>query len=353
MAKYIRKKSHKVGLPPGSLQVSSDKTRKVKIDLINYSPDFVHEKTIKSPYECKPDNFTNSIAWVNVDGVHDINLIKEFGEYFNLHPLLLEDLSTPGQRPKFDDYDDYIFLVLNMLQYEEKKGEVKTEQVSFILGKNYVLTFQEDPQDIFNPNRERLKGGKGKTRKSGPDYLMYSLIDTVVDNYFIILEKMSDKIEELEAKIIADPGPAWLNEIYQLKRELISLRKSIWPLREVVSKLERDENKLVSPATRVFFKDVYDHTIQVIDTIETFRDILSGILDIYLSGTSNKMNSVMKVLTVISTIFIPLTFIAGIYGMNFRHMPELNWEYGYYYVLAGCLMVALIMMVFFKKKKWL
>ncbi|HEY8402187.1 MAG TPA: magnesium/cobalt transporter CorA [Cytophagaceae bacterium] len=353
MAKYIKKKSHKVGLPPGTLKTVSDKTRKVKLEVINYNQDFLHEKTVNNPYDCRPDNFVNSIAWINIDGIHDVKLIQEIGEYYNLHPLLMEDISSPGQRPKLDDYDDYIFTVLNMLQYDEKKREVKAEQISFVLGENYVLSFQEDPTDIFNPNRERIRGGKGKTRKSGPDYLMYSLIDTIVDNYYIILEKIGDQIEELENKIITNPGPNWLKDIYSLKRELIGLRKTVWPLRELISKLERDEHKFIKPETQVFYKDVYDHTIQVIDTIESFRDILSGLLDVYLSQTSNKMNSIMKILTVISTIFIPLTFITGIYGMNFHNMPELRWENGYYMVLALCGFIFVAMIVFFKTKKWL
>jgi len=295
----------------------------------------------------------SSVMWLNIDGVHLPEIIEQVGKSFGLHPLVAEDIASTGQRPKMEDFDDYIFVVLRMLRFDGEENETKTEQMSIILGNNFVISFQEREGDVFDHIRERLRNNKGRIRKLGADYLAYSLIDAIVDNYFIILEKLGEAIEEIEDKLVTNPSSDTLQTIHDLKREMIFLRKSVWPLREVINRLERSESPLINKSTYVYMRDVYDHTIQVIDAVETFRDLLSGMLDIYLSSISNRMNEVMKVLTVIATIFIPLTFVAGIYGMNFKYMPELDQAWSYPTVLLLMLVVALLMVVYFRRKKWI
>jgi len=354
MSRFIKKRSKKVGLPPGTLvHIGEKKTEKVRISLIDYDEANFEEKEIKTVEECFPFKDKTTITWINIDGVHDIKIIEKIGKHFDLHPLILEDIVNTGQRPKIEDFEDYIFIVLKMLYYNEKKDEIQTEQVSLILGSNFVISFQEREGDVFNPIRERIRSGKGRIRKMGADYLTYALIDTIVDSYFIILEKLEEKIESMEEELVTNPTPETLQAIHHLKREMIFLRKSVWPLREVVSLLERGESVLIHESTRIYLRDVYDHTIQVIDTIETSRDMLSGMLDIYLASISNRMNQVMKVLTIIATLFIPLTFIVGIYGMNFGYMPELESPWGYPVVLLVMAGIGILMLVYFKRKKWL
>lgn len=354
MLQTLKTKVRKAGLAPGTLTPDSpSKSETTEISLINYDATVLEEKQLSEIEECLPYQNKSGVTWINIDGLKRIDVIEKFGKYFNLHPLLLEDIAYGDQRPKIDDYDDHLFIIVKMLDYDDKKKEIKSEQVSFVLGENYVLSFQEIEGDVFDPNRERLRGNKGKSRKLGPDYLIYSLIDTIVDNYFFILEKIGERLEEMEIKLITDPSPSLLHSIYKLKREIIYLRKSVWPLREVISRLERDETPLIKDQTKIFIRDVYDHTIQVIDSIESYRDILGGMLDIYLSSISNKMNSVIKVLTMISTIFIPLTFIVGVYGMNFEYFPELKYKYSYFAVWGVMLGIALAMLFYFRKKKWL
>jgi magnesium transporter len=340
-------RSEKIGLPPGTLvQLGKKITEKVKITMIDYDQKKFNETIIKE----KLLKSRKGVTWINIDGIHDIDVIKKIGEIFGLHPLTQEDISSTGQRPKFEEFEDYIFIVLKMLSYDKS---IKSEQVSLVVGKNYVVSFQEKEGDVFEPIRERIRKDKGKIRRLGADYLAYSLVDAVVDNYFSILESFGEKIEDMEEELINDPNSSTLHKIHKLKRQTIMLRKSVWPLREVINSMNRLESSKVSKITKVYLKDVYDHTIQVIDTVETYRDVISGMMDIYLSSVSNKMNEVMKVLTIIATIFIPLTFIAGIYGMNFRYMPELDWRYGYFAVLAIMITVAISMVIYFKKKRWL
>jgi magnesium transporter len=264
-----------------------------------------------------------------------------------------EDILNTTQRPKFDDYGDYLYAVVKMLRWDAEREEAEIEQVSLVLGKNFVFSFQEREGDVFDPIRHRIRNAKGRIRKMSADYLAYCLIDAIVDGYFVILEHLGDRIEAVEANLVSNPTPQTLREIHALKRESLLLRRSIWPLREVVSGLERTESQLVADATHVYLRDVYDHSVQVIDTMETFRDMLTGMLDTYLSSLSNRMNEVMKVLTIIATIFIPLTFIAGIYGMNFRHMPELQWRWGYAAALVAMAIVAVGMLLHFRRRKWL
>ena len=293
------------------------------------------------------------VTWLDIDGVHQAEILEAVGAQVNLHPLVIEDIHNTYQRPKVEDYEEYLYIVLKMISWDEDSKEILGEQVSLILGQNYVLSFKEDPGDIFDPIRQRLREGKGRIRKMGADYLAYALLDQVVDHYFLVLENLGEQIEDLEEELVTNPDASTLQTIHHLKRELIFLRKSVWPLREAISSLERGESPLFQSETLVYLRDVYDHTIQVIDTIETFRDMVSGMLDIYLSSISNRMNEVMKVLTIIATIFIPLTFIAGVYGMNFVNMPELQWPGGYFMVWGVMIVIFIGMLIFFKRKKWL
>jgi len=341
-------------LPPGSLiHVGEKKAEKIRITVIDYGEQSYQIKETETVEECFPFKETPTVTWINVDGVHDAEVIGRIGQCFGIHSLILEDIMTTAQRPKIEDMGDYIYIVVRMLNYHAKRREVQSEQVSLILGPNFVISFQEAGGDVFDPVRERIRTGKGRVRKMGPDYLAYSLIDAVVDNYFLILESLGERVESLEEELITNPRRETLHAIHVLKREMIYLRKSVWPLREVISALERAESDLIKETTGIFFRDVYDHSIQVIDTVETYRDMLSGMLDMYLSSVSNRMNEVMKVLTIIATIFIPLTFVAGIYGMNFRFMPELEWRWGYFVILALMLGIGVLMIFFFRRKKWL
>ena len=312
----------------------------------------MEEKEAKDVEECFPFRDKPTVTWINIDGVDRVDVIEKLGKHFNLHPLALEDIVNTGQRPKMEDFLDYILLVLKMLYHDEKEGEFKAEQISLILGPNWVISFQENAGDVFDPIRERIRSDKGRIRKMGADYLVYALMDAIVDNYFIILEKIGENIEEIEDNLVTNPAPETLQALHNLKRQMIFLRKSVWPLREVISRLERWESQLVNKSTDIYLRDLYDHTIQVIDAIETFRDMLSGMLDIYLSSVSNRMNEVMKVLTIIATIFIPLTFVAGLYGMNFKFMPELEWPWGYPFVLLVMFAIGILMVIYFRKKKW-
>lgn len=353
MPRFIKKRSEKAGLPPGSLvHIGEKRIEEVRITVIDYDQAQFQEEQVKNIEECFPFKDTPTVTWINIDGLHQIEIIEKIGRHFGLHPLVLEDIVNTGQRPKMENFDDYIFVVLKMLYYD-KEGEVKSEQVSLILGSNFVISFQEEQGDVFDLIRERIKEAKGRIRKMGADYLAYTLMDTIVDNYFIILERFGEEVEDMEEELLSKPTTKTLQEIHRLKREIIFLRKSVWPLREVVSGLERSESPLIKESTAIFLRDVYDHTIHVIDTIEIFRDMISGMFDVYLSSISNRMNEVMKVLTIIATIFIPLTFIAGIYGMNFEYMPELNWHGGYFTVLFVMASIGLGMVIYFKKKNWI
>jgi len=350
----VKKKSKKVGLPPGSMvHIGNKRDEKVKITIVNYSEAKFQEKEVKSVEECFPYKDKSTITWINIDGVHEVKIIEEIGKHFNLHPLILEDIVDTDQRPKIKDFGDYIFIILKMLYCDKKSNTIRVEQVSLILGKNYIISFQEREGDVFSFIRERIRNNIGRIRKSGADYLAYSLIDAIVDNYFTIIERLDEEIENLEDKVIIQPNPSNVQAIHKLKRDLIFLRKSVWPLREVISFLEKGESPLVLKSTNIYLRDVYGHTIQVMDTVETLRDVISGILDIYLSSINTRMNEIMKMLTIIATIFIPLTFITGIYGMNFQYMPEVKWFWGYPAVLLGMSIIGIVMVIYFKRKKWM
>nr|WP_321497908.1 magnesium/cobalt transporter CorA [uncultured Methanolobus sp.] len=355
MRKLFYKSSKKIGLSPGSLiHVGEDRTEIPKITIIDYDKDNYQERVVENVEECFPFKDYPTVTWINVDGIHQVDIIEKLGTHFGLHPLVMEDIVHTTQRPKMEDYDSYIYIVLKMLWIgEDEETDVKAEQVSIVLGENFVLSFQELEGDTFNFVRERIRNSKGRIRLMGADYLAYALLDSIVDNYFIIIEKFGEIIEDLEEELVENPEPGTLQNIHNLKKEMIYLRKSVWPLREVISGLDRSESPLIRDTTFVFLKDIYDHTIQVADAIETYRDILSGILDVYLSSVSNKMNEVMKTLTIIATIFIPLTFLAGMYGMNFSYMPELGWKWGYPAVWVINISICLAMYVYFRRKNWL
>ena len=363
MPRFVFNRSKKLGKPPGTLIFIGDqKTEKQEIKLIEYN-----EKTLNEAKDTKFDSIKNKIIletddltnWIDIIGLHGIENVEKVGSLFDLHPLTLEDILNTDQRPKFEEYQNYIFIVIKIISYDKSISEIVVEQVSLVLGKGYLVTFEEQPSTIFDDLRERIRTKKGKIITYGPDYLAYSMIDVIVDNYFTVLEKMGEEIEDLEEELVINPKTETIQSIHQFKREMIALRKSVWPLREVITKLMRQDSEYVDEKTIVYLRDVYDHTIQVIDTIETYRDLLSGMLDIYLSSVSNRMNEIMKLLTLIGTIFIPLSFITGLYGMNFDrtvsplNMPELGWSFGYIYVWIVMLSVVFIMLFYFRRKKWI
>jgi magnesium transporter len=351
--RILKKRSLKAGLPPGALvYVGEKRAEEPCITVMEYGDGSYREWTLKDITECFPCGDKAAVTWIDVDLVHQVDVIAKIGDCFGLHPLVVEDILNTDQRPKMEDYGEYLYVVLRALTCSDVKCSMETEQVSLVIGPNYVISFQEKDGAVFEKVRERIRTGKGRIVKTGADYLAYSLLDTIVDNYFAVLESLGERIEALEEELVSRPDSSTLKSIHVLKRDLIFLRRSVWPLREVLNNLQRDESNLINATTRVYLRDVYDHTIHVIDTIETFRDMISGMLDIYLSSISNRMNEVMKVLTIIATIFIPLTFIVGLYGMNFEHMPELKWRWGYPAVLFLMLCVSLFMVSYFKRKKW-
>ncbi|TFH04793.1 MAG: magnesium/cobalt transporter CorA [Methanosarcina sp.] len=350
----LGKKQLQVGLAPGTLvHVGEKKAERIVISLCAYNSEELIEKELQTVEECLAFKDKPGMnLWVNVDGLDRVEVIEKLGSYFKIHPLTLEDVLNTGQRPKMEDYDSYIYTVLKMILLDEEREEIIIDQVSIILGPNYILSFQEREGDVFDPLRERLKNPASRLRKNGVDHLAYSLIDAIVDNYFLILEHFGEEIEDLEEKLIVDPMPETMRMIQKHKRDMIILRRSVWPLRELINSLQRAESGLIKETTQIYLRDIYDHTIQVIDSIEAFRDILSSMVDVYLSSLSNRMNDIMKVLTIIATIFIPLTFVAGVYGMNFDYMPELRWHWGYPVVILSMALIGISMFLYFKKRKW-
>ena len=354
MPGFIKKRSEKAGLAPGTLvHIGDHKTERIKITLIDYDEVQLQEKELKKIEESFPLKEKKSVTWINIDGIYQLDVIEKLGKHFGIHPLIQEDIVNTGQRPKAEDFDDYVYIVLKMLYQDEDKLKVKSEQISLIIGKNFLISFQEVEGDVFSSVRDRLRKGKGRIRKMGCDYLAYALMDAMVDNYFIILENIGEKIELLEEVLLENPTPQTLQTIHDIKREMIFFRRQVWPIREIISGMMKFDSPLINESIGIYFKDIYDHTIQIIDTIESFRDMLTGMVDMYLSTISNKMNEVMKVLTIIATIFIPLTFIAGIYGMNFKYMPELEWRWGYPAAWLIFAAIAIAMICYFKRKSWL
>ena len=348
----MREQQNKTGAPPGTVvYLGEDQTQKVDITLIAYNENEFVETTFSSWEECMNQLNPNMIKWINVNGIHDAGLVEQIGKQFNIHPLTLEDIVNTSQRPKFEDYDNYVVSIMKMITYDT---ELHSEQLSIILMDGMVISFQEvDGGDAFDLIRSRIRLGKGRIRKMGADYLAYALIDSVVDCYFNVLEKIGDAIELLEEKLITEPTKDTMQQLHFMKREMIFVRKAVWPMRELISNIERSETGLIKPSTDIYLRDVHDHTVRVIDTVETYRDLLSGMMDIYLSSVSNKMNEIMKVLTIITTIFVPVTFIVGVYGMNFDNMPELKTQSGYYVVWVVMITIILSLLFYFKRKKWL
>ena len=347
---------------PGSLPgtISITQTKPPKIDLIDYNQHQHRYGTNLTPEECATHLDTESVSWVDVGGLGDLATLQKLAKVFNLHPLVLEDIANVPQRPKLEDYHNQLIIITQMVNLKEREEGFWLEQVSFILGKNYLLTVQEEPErDCFDPIRDRLRQDKGIIRQQKADYLTYALWDTIIDGYFPVLEVYSDKIELLEERVLEHPNRATLAQIHQIKRELLTLRRAIWPQREVLNVLMRDGHSLIKKDVLRYFKDCYDHTVQIIDTIEIYRELTAGLMDVYLSAVNNKMNEIMKLLAIVSTIFIPLTFIAGIYGMNFNtaaspwNMPELDWYWGYPLCLALMLAIALSLIAYFWRLGWL
>jgi magnesium transporter len=352
--------SKKVGLSPGSaVYVGPERTGRIKVSVIDYDATNLTETMTANPADCAPFRDSPSITWINVDGLHEPGVIEGLGENFGLHPLHVEDIVNSGGRPKSDDAPEYVFVILKMLYLDQNGGDLVVEHVSVVFGRNWVLTFQEPGRDVFDVIRHRIRKTEPRGRLLSTDYLAYSLIDAVVDNYYLVLEDLGDSIEALEDEIAEQAKPESLATIRQLKKKLILLRKAVWPLREVVGNLERMESELIHPPTKPYLRDLYEHSVQVIDTVETYRDMMATMLDLYHTGMSNRLNEIMKMLTIIATIFIPLGFLAGVYGMNFDtgagalNMPELRWEYGYllFWAMAACVGGGLLW--YFRRKKWL
>jgi magnesium transporter len=353
MRRRSSRASKKAGLVPGTLvHVGEKMADQTRMRVIDYDGTAFREEEARTVADCLPFKETPTVTWLNVDGIHDVGIVEQLGRAFGLHPLILEDIVNTEQRPKLDEYEGYLFAVVKMLYYDTDDQAVKGEQVSIVLSQNFVISFQEREGDVFDPIRERIRQGKGRIRQSGSDYLAYALIDAIVDNYFKILETIGEEIEKIEEELVGHPTPETLREIHRLRREMVFLRRSIWPLREVISGLQRADSSLIREPTVLYLRDVHDHTIRVLDTLETYREMVSAMLDIYLSSLSNRMNEVMKVLTIFAAIFIPLTFIAGIYGMNFQHMPELEWRWGYYVAVGAMGLIGISMLAIFKVKRW-
>ncbi len=354
LPKLFHKVSHKTGLAPGSLvYVGNGREEPVKINILDYDGETSEEVEVSDLEECRRYLDKSTMTWINISGIHDVKIIEQAGEIFQIHPLILEDIMNTGQRPKAEELADYFFTVLKMLHLSEDDSSLIMEQISIITGNNLVITFQEMRKDVFEPVRKRIREAPKRMRMLKADYLTYALIDAVVDHYFAALEFMGNKIEDLEEELFTSPSDNMLQKIHEIRRLLLMMRKSIWPLRETINSLTRGESPNFSQETILYMRDLHEHIVQVIETIEGFRDVVIGMVDTYLSNASNRLNEVMKVLTMIATIFIPLSFITGLYGMNFQYMPELGWHYGYFFVLGLVFTAALIMILFFKKKKWL
>lgn len=348
-----RRRSQKAGLPAGSLvHVGEKKTERATITVISYGPKGWQETDFEGLHNRMSSLDDGTVTWINVNGIHDKSVVESLGQSFSLHPLLLEDVMNADQRPKLEEYDGYLFIVLRMLSQGRTSGTIEDEQLAIIFGHNFLISFQEGEPDELERVREIIRSGKGRLPKLGPDYLAYSLMDMVVDNYFAIMERIGEEIESLENEVMKNPKPETLRSIHRLKREIIFVRRCVWPLREVIADLQRRGTTFVSDSTSIYLRDLYDHIIHVIDTIETFRDIIAGMIDMYLSAVSNRMNEIMKVLTVIATIFIPLTWIVGIYGMNFDYMPELRAKFGYPVVMVFMIAIGVAMIFYFRRKKW-
>lgn len=346
------------GDSPGTLDIDPNAPAPV-IVLIDYNEETATRQELTTPEQCTPYLDSHSVSWVDVKGLGSEEILQRLGKVFDLHPLVLEDVVNVPQRPKVEEHDRQLLIISRMVTLHEDSKTFESEQVSLILGEHYLLTVQEEPRyDCFGPIRERIRTSKGSLRRSGPDYLAYTLVDAIIDGFFPVLEAYGEQLEELEDEVVANPSRQTLQKIHDMKRELLTLRRAIWPQRDAINSLIRDGSHLVSEEVRIYLRDCYDHTIQVLDMVETYREIASSLMDVYLSSVSNRMNEIMKFLTVISSIFIPLTFIAGVYGMNFNterspyNMPELNWYWGYPLCLAVMGSISTFLVVLFWRRGW-
>lgn len=349
----FRKGAAKIGLPPGALiHVGESRDESTRITVFDFTPDSVDEQVLGDVGDVAAYRDHDSVTWINIDGLGDVSLVDTLGKAFGLHPLVLEDILNTSQRPKVEEYEDYLYIVVKMLDIASGK-DIRAEQVSIILGDGFVLSFQEWQGDVFDPVRERIRTGGGRVRRMGADYLAYLLLDAVTDGYFGLIESLDERVQELDDLVIDDPSPETARLIQKVRTEMVHVRRAVRPLRETVSGLQRSETLLITGELRPYLADLYDHTIQVTDSADALRDIVIGLRDTYLSSLSHHMNEVMKVLTIIATIFIPITFIAGIYGMNFHNMPELDWKYGYFSALGVMAGVAGGMLLYFRRKLWI
>lgn len=339
-------------MPKRRKRISEKVAEKTRVRCVRYDKEHVEIHTTGALEFIQQDApAEKDVTWLQVHGLSDSGVFEAIGEHFGIHPLVMEDVLSTDHRPKFEEYDDYLFLVFRIPV--DTDGEVTFEQVSLLVGDCWLVSFMESARPLFDPVSDRIRSGKGRIRSMGPDYCAYALVDLIVDSYYDALEQMGDMIEELDERLVRRPDPQLLNEIHRLKRTLLYVHKACWPAREIIGSFERCDSKLRTAAVGPYLRDVYDHIIQVIDTVETYRDIVSGMLDTYLSSISYKLNEIMKVLTIISTIFIPLTFLAGVYGMNFDNMPETHWPNGYFMLWGLMLAIAGLMLVYFYKRGWL
>lgn len=354
MPETYTKISSKAGLAPGSLvHVGTKKAGNAKVTLIHYDRDSLEEREILSLDECLSSSTKAGVTWIDVEGIHQLDTVEKIGKLYDLHPLTLEDIVNSEHRPKMEDYGDYIFIVLKTLSYSARTGKLDSAQISLVFKPSLVISFQEAETDIFEPLKERLRKGKGRLSKQGSDYLAYALMDSIIDGYFLLLDELGERIETIQEELVGNPAKETLQRIFSIRHDMTQLRRFIWPLRDFINLMLRGEIPLIEEQTRLYLRDLYDHTAHVVETIDTFRDTLSGMIDIYLSSISNKLNETMKVLTIIATIFIPLTFIAGVYGMNFENMPELKWPWGYAAVWLVMVGVAASMLTYFRRKNWI
>ena len=355
-------KKNKKGLSPGSLVFTGEKkVEEIKISAFDFNASRVNEINIPVHELSKLKKYKSSknITWINICGIHNTQVIDETGKIFGIHPLVLEDILNVSHSPKSDEYDDYVFIVTKMISYNNELNELNIEQVSFVLGKNFLITFQEREGDVFDLIREKIRSNNGRIRKSGADYLAYRLIDTMVDNYFTVLEKIDEHIEKIEDSLLVSPEEGTLQKIHSIKKETIKLKRAVFPLKDIIYTLEREQYSFIAKSTYIYLRDLHDHIKQIAENVENYREVINGLQEVYISQSGQKMNEIMKILTIISTIFIPLTFIVGIYGMNFHaenspwNMPELSWKYGYPFVILIMICVVIGMLIFFKRKKWL
>ena len=354
MARFLKKRDNTKGLVPGSaIFIGNKKVDEIRIRIIDYDKSKLHEDELKNVSDGTEFKEKNTVTWINIDGLHDSELMKDMGETFDLHPLLIEDIMNTDQRPKLQEYDNNLFLVLKMLRYDESNQTIIAEQLSLVIGKTFLLTFQEQPGDVFEPVRERIRKQKGRIRATSIDYLAYALVDTVIDNYIYIIERFGEKIEDMEDVVLGDPEPEIMEQLSNYRKEMNYLRKSIRPAKEAITQLARLDSNLIDLKTIPFLKDLEDLITQASEAIDTYREMLSDQMNLYNSALSNKMNDVMKILTIFAAIFIPLTFIAGIYGTNFEYLPELHFKYSYFIFWGVMIVVAVSLLIFFKRKKWI